>query len=530
MLLFSEYLKELLQAKRMTISALSRLSGVERTAISKALAGQRVLPYDALNALICHLRLTPGEEKRFRSYYDAQFEKEGIRRSREVVGKLFSDLARLDFSRPAFEETTLLLSLEQYAGERSVFSGMTNVRPLLRMAISEELARPDPRIEMIIPPSDTLIHDELLGRYLNGAIEAKVSQIITFDASGTEEEINLHNLAAFCRILPVCLLSGRNYHPYYYYENDVSERYSDPFPYFLVTGNSVVCLSGDGEHAMLLRREDQIACYHRHFQMLLSRCYELIQYTSDPLEILSAYQRCTELDGFYMAMDQPCFGRFYSDELIQYTSDPLEILSAYQRCTELDGFYMAMDQPCFGRFYSDELIRTYLRGELPFFEDILAAACSRFAQLRQVKKFYTLFSESGLKRFMEEGTLDDYPVSVVTPFQKKDRIRLMKMLAEAVRSGDVTGRLLPQGIFPDYLSMCTSEHLGVGFFTTERFPLSEGVCSVQIQERGLCRAFHRWLVHLPESGRIMSAEETACVLEALAAERSFSPEKTAKND
>lgn len=490
MLLFSEYLKELLQAKRMTISALSRLSGVERTAISKALAGQRVLPYDALNALICHLRLTPGEEKRFRSYYDAQFEKEGIRRSREMVGKLFSDLARLDFSRPAFEETTLLLSLEQYAGERSVFSGMTNVRPLLRMAISEELARPDPRIEMIIPPSDTLIHDELLSRYLNGAIEAKVSQIITFDASGTEEEINLHNLAAFCRILPVCLLSGRNYHPYYYYENDVSERYSDPFPYFLVTGNSVVCLSGDGEHAMLLRREDQIACYHRHFQMLLSRCYELIQYTSDPLEILSAYQRCTELDGFYMAMDQPCFGRFYSDELI----------------------------------------RTYLRGELPFFEEILAAACSRFAQLRQVKKFYTLFSESGLKRFMEEGTLDDYPVSVVAPFQKKDRIRLMKMLAEAVRSGDVTGRLLPQGIFPDYLSMCTSEHLGVGFFTTERFPLSEGVCSVQIQERGLCRAFHRWLVHLPESGRIMSAEETACVLEALAAERSFSPEKTAKND
>ena len=490
MLLFSEYLKELLQAKRMTISALSRLSGVERTAISKALAGQRVLPYDALNALICHLRLTPGEEKRFRSYYDAQFEKEGIRRSREMVGKLFSDLARLDFSRPAFEETTLLLSLEQYAGERSVFSGMTNVRPLLRMAISEELARPDPRIEMIIPPSDTLIHDELLSRYLNGAIEAKVSQIITFDASGTEEEINLHNLAAFCRILPVCLLSGRNYHPYYYYENDVSERYSDPFPYFLVTGNSVVCLSGDGEHAMLLRREDQIACYHRHFQMLLSRCYELIQYTSDPLEILSAYQRCTELDGFYMAMDQPCFGRFYSDELI----------------------------------------RTYLRGELPFFEDILAAACSRFAQLRQVKKFYTLFSESGLKRFMEEGTLDDYPVSVVAPFQKKDRIRLMKMLAEAVWSGDVTGRLLPQGIFPDYLSMCTSEHLGVGFFTTERFPLSEGVCSVQIQERGLCRAFHRWLVHLPESGRIMSAEETACVLEALAAERSFSPEKTAKND
>ena len=102
MLLFSEYLRELLQAKGVTVSALSRLAGVERTALSKALAGQRVLPYDALDELIYHLRLTPGEEERLRTYYDAQFEKEGIRRARERVGRLFSDLAELDFSAPAF--------------------------------------------------------------------------------------------------------------------------------------------------------------------------------------------------------------------------------------------------------------------------------------------------------------------------------------------------------------------------------------------------------------------------------------------
>ena len=39
LLLFSEYLRDLLQAKKMTVSALSRLSGVERTALSKALTG-----------------------------------------------------------------------------------------------------------------------------------------------------------------------------------------------------------------------------------------------------------------------------------------------------------------------------------------------------------------------------------------------------------------------------------------------------------------------------------------------------------
>ena len=41
MLLFSEYLRELLEAKKMTVSALARLTGVERTTLSKALTGQR---------------------------------------------------------------------------------------------------------------------------------------------------------------------------------------------------------------------------------------------------------------------------------------------------------------------------------------------------------------------------------------------------------------------------------------------------------------------------------------------------------
>ena len=36
MLLFSEYLRELLEAKKMTVSALARLTGVERTTLSKA--------------------------------------------------------------------------------------------------------------------------------------------------------------------------------------------------------------------------------------------------------------------------------------------------------------------------------------------------------------------------------------------------------------------------------------------------------------------------------------------------------------
>ena len=146
MFLFSEYLRELIQEKQMSISLLARLSGVERTLLSKSLTGQRVLPYHVLDELIFHLKLTPNEEKLFRRYYDAQFEKEGIRQSRELIGKMFNNLTFLDFSVPTFEQKHLLMNLEEYAGERSVFIGETNVQFLLRMVLSCLLyTSPSPR-------------------------------------------------------------------------------------------------------------------------------------------------------------------------------------------------------------------------------------------------------------------------------------------------------------------------------------------------------------------------------------------------
>ena len=227
---------------------------------------------------------------------------------------------------------------------------------------------------------------------------------------------------------------------------------------------------------MLLRGTDQVNCYHRHFQSLLSQCYNLIQYTADPAEILASY------DG-------------YTDE---------------------NGFYMIMDQPCFGRFYDEGVINEYLRRELPFYGRLAEAARRRFGRLRTVEQFYTLFSLSGLARFGRTGALDDFPDAFVKPFPPEQRRRLMAALAERIRTGDVTGRLLKPGVFPDYLSMTTSQRSGVGFFTTEHFPLQDGFCSVQIREPNLCLAFHGWLTHLPGSDRALTAEETAAALEELA--------------
>ncbi len=472
---FNEYLRTLLQDKHLSVAALSRLSGIERTAIQKALSGQRVLPYDTLSQLSYCLRLTPQEHQRLYHYYSALFDSESIRRSRQIIDQLFSELSNLNFTAPPVEETHLLLSLDEYAGDKTIFVGNTNIQPLLRLILAEELIRDDARIELTVPPSADFLNNSILEQYLHGPTTANITQIIAFDSSGMPEDINLHNLDCFRQILPACLFSNKHYQPYYYYENNVAAQYTEPFPYFLLTHNCVICLSSDCTRAMLLRTAEQVAYFHQHFQVLLKQCYNLVQYTTDPVEMLNAYQRCTDNDGFYMVMDQPCFGRFYPNEKI----------------TE------------------------FIHPELPFYKELVSASQQRFTNLSQVEHFYTLFSEQGVRRYLQTGMLDDFPTAFVKIFTPEWRVHVIRQLAAAIRSGNVVGCMLQKDVFPDYLSLCTSQVSGIGFFTTAQFPLSEGICSIQIQEPNLCRAFHDWLTHLPNSEQTLTTTETADILDNL---------------
>ena len=118
--------------------------------------------------------------------------------------------------------------------------------------------------------------------------------------------------------------------------------------------------------------------------------------------------------------------------------------------------------------------------QLPFYERLKEVAQVRFGRLRTVKQFYTLFTRSGLERFAGQRGAGRFSHCFCGALSARAADKLMMALAERIRSGNVTGRVMEPGAFPDYLSMTTSEACGVGFFTTEHFPLQDGFCSVQI--------------------------------------------------
>ena len=59
MSLFGEYLNQMIRGRGVPISRLAREAGVERTAIHKALNGDRILPYPAVESLVRYLEAVP---------------------------------------------------------------------------------------------------------------------------------------------------------------------------------------------------------------------------------------------------------------------------------------------------------------------------------------------------------------------------------------------------------------------------------------------------------------------------------------
>ena len=131
-------------------------------------------------------------------------------------------------------------------------------------------------------------------------------------------------------------------------------------------------------------------------------------------------------------------------------------------------------------------------------------------------QFYTLFTRSGLERLCGPACWTISRRSLSSRSRPRSGSSILLAMAQRIRSGDITGRIVEPGVFPDYLSMTTSQQSGVGFYTTAHFPMQDGFYAVQIREPALCRAFLDWLTHLPSGRQTLGAEETAQALEALA--------------
>lgn len=282
MSMFSEYLRQLIQGRDISISKLSRDSGVERTAIHKALAGGRILPYHAVELLIYYLKLSPGESRKLYQYYNQLFESEAVSRTWDIIDKIFLSLSDLSSAMSNRLRRFRELSFNYPHSQKNTYKGMNDIFKGLQWMLEKELDFKEPRLELAAPPHVKALEKCIKNIYQDGS-SIKITHIICFDASEAENEYNLQNLECLYHVLPGCILSNQQYDVYYYYSNIVQTQYTDPLPYFLVTHSGVLCFSENFQIAIFLEEREQIEYFHACFYRLKQSCHRLIEYIEKPV-------------------------------------------------------------------------------------------------------------------------------------------------------------------------------------------------------------------------------------------------------
>ncbi len=310
---FGEYLYQQIQSRKVSISGLARDSGVERTALHKALKGDRILPYPAVEALAKSLKLSPEEIRKLRWYYDGLFESENRRQARDMVDRMFRRLWDLPDSIRYREHEPVAVS-----EEKAFYRGYGEIAGLVWSMVREETKRVRPRLELALPPDIPAVM-QCVKRFYMERTDLEIEHIICFDTSGTEEENNLRNLEALGCLLPECVLSGGRYQTFYYYNDQGQHRYTDPLPYFLVTQGGAVCFAENCQTAIYLKGEEQAEYFRSCFYHLKQNCCKLVEYlqgggwtqTFIPESYSDRAGTCDRNGnpGFCSIMVHPCMGK-----------------------------------------------------------------------------------------------------------------------------------------------------------------------------------------------------------------------------
>ena len=461
---FSEYLRQMIKKSGESVSAVSRSIGAERTSIHKALADERILSYKVVQNLARHFNLTIDERNEFFRLYYILLQGEDNFRNREAVCDLLNYLSTLQFhSTPVLKMTNVNL-------EDTLLRGEYAIRSAIHTLLLDECCRQDNCEFNFFLPVKLDITMELMDLWLSGRTFT-VNQLLCFHSG---ENTVIENLQFLRAVIPLSLASRGQYRPYYFHEKSGSVTLT-PMSYYIITPNYLIQFAGDLSTAQIQKKTELVEYFTSHFHNLLQCC--------DPLT------RCD--------------------------TDLVSILHKYIDTTSPDELQILMAQPCPGRYITQDVIAKYLKNQNFPYEPLFDLVEQHFSRLRQIPKYYTVFTEKGLMDLLENRSLADLPPEYVPPLEKEDINNMLRQLMDDIRSGNLTGLITrPMQLqLPDYLSIYVNSKTGIHIYSTNSFIFGAYCCNIHITEESLCNTFYDFIQSLPGSPMVYSTEDCLRLLE-----------------
>ena len=369
-----KYLEKCIKKREVSISYLTKISGVNRGKLYYVYEGKRKLTEDELFLLIEKAGFSNIETDKLLNLY---FE--------DVYGK--TEFSRIKYLENAIQRDNYsCINCNIHSVENDIKGAIENKKQLVNSIIY--MFYHDREIISNFSYRDEEIDSVVFDCVLNSKM--KLTHIMDLSVDEMSEE-NLERIFASLKYM------YNNCFPVYRYTNIRQMEYNNIFPYYFV-GESYAILYND-DNGIFISDTEIVSNIRKNVNKVVDDCILLGLKTNDLMYVKSLYEKGSKQFG---------------SSTITFT------------------FY-----PCIAKYVDYDFMYSITKNELPEKDMLVNIAFEYYSKIYQNRKFICLTTSKGLQMFSETGNIQEIYDTYVNAADKESRIKVLKNMIVGINNGDL---------------------------------------------------------------------------------------------
>lgn len=472
---FAKVLSDYIHEKNVNVYSMAQFCDLDRSTMYKFINGKRrPSSISLVRKMADFMLLTPAEYQLLSEAYRISLVGPEIYFRRKYIWKFLQNPGKYISAFPVNFTKTGAHSTPPLA-EMTVLDGQSQITNCMFEILAQEAQEEQGKIQIFMDPDFSSIIDYLasLGcRYHSLQIEHIFCMDNTQQLMDNGQNYNLYCLE---QILPL-YTCGCLYNAYYFYDTIFTRKNTlEIFSVMLITSRYALLFTRDRSQGILFGNRASVQLYRN------------------------------------------IFGRFYPS-VSSFADKVTDVISQIQRLISFDfgekDIYIFQPLPCLTYCLPEEFLDRYLYPDLPGREHVLGMLSDFIRRTKDSfseRRPYFLFTEQGVRDFLETGRVPDYPDYVYAPFSIRDRMFLIQEIMKKCLPQQLC--MLKKNYFYSNrsISIFSSPHSGYLFLPVCNEADSCEQIYLDITESHLVSSFYDFLLYLKENF-CYSPDETGKVL------------------